>query len=519
MEKAEDLIAEKDLRIKKLEQQLTEIKANVTKERECTISVISQIARVFWGYDSEFNNQVREAIAKIDTTKTIFNQVDGILELQSVLHVQSKKMNLFHGSVAAYLKEIPKFIAQCNVLPAPLREEALFILDPKNSLSTTEKILNILELTGKALARFKEGSEIKGDNLLPQQYKNELFSVITGVELPDELNAQLNSCRDNLQKPITFADTPNICKNIITTIIKSTNKERDNTTFFLSSLYDHISVIQNSLNDSLENNASITKANKENNVLFNTELSDIGNCVNKNNLSEISQLLKEKIDNLYSLVNERDKFINLQDKLLTDLGDIESKISIIKQEASDFRDNVREISTRNKIDSLTGLNNRYSFDHRFEEDMSQFNPDEDPSIVVMIADIDDFNIINEKYNTAVGDKILRVLGVTIRRNIRETDFVARLGSDHFGIILYGVNAETAKQPAYKLISAIKAIPFHYKNEKVDVSISVIGTTIESKISSADIITKIENKLTELKTTKQLNHSQLHIFNSNGNEQK
>src|SRR5574344_180491 len=515
MEKADDLIVEKDLRIKELEQQLTEIKANVTKERECTISVISQIARVFWGYDSEFNNQVRETIAKIDTTKTIFNQVDGILELQSVLHVQSKKMNLFQGSVAAYLKEIPKVIAQSTVLPAALRDEALFIIDPKNKASITEKILNILELTGKAIARFKDGSEITGENLLPQQYKNELFSVITGVELPDELNEQLNSCRENLQKSITFADTPNICKNIITTIIKSTNKERDNTTFFLSSLYDHINIIQDSLNDSLAHNASISEANKVNCDMFNTELSDISNCVSKNNLSEISQLLKEKIENLYNLVNERDSFISQQDKLLTDLGDIENKISIIKQEASDFRDNVKEIATRNKVDSLTGLNNRYSFDHRFDEDMINFNPDESQSMVVLIADIDDFYTINEKYNSAVGDKILRVLGVNIRRNIRESDFVSRLGSDHFGIILYGVNCETAKQPAYKLISAIKAIPFHYKNEKVDVSISVIGLPVTTKTTSSDIITKIENKLTELKKTKQLTHSQLHIINPEG----
>ena len=147
------------------------------------------------------------------------------------------------------------------------------------------------------------------------------------------------------------------------------------------------------------------------------------------------------------------------------------------------------------IDTLTGLNNFYGFVAKLEDDSKKLSPSEKKKLMVGIINIDDFSQINNQYNFSVGDKILRVIGSTLKRQIRETDFLARLGSDRFGIIFYSVNDKNINQPFVNLISTVKAIPFHYHNEKVAVTVSISACSIDKECNASDLVETLENSLT------------------------
>ena len=86
------------------------------------------------------------------------------------------------------------------------------------------------------------------------------------------------------------------------------------------------------------------------------------------------------------------------------------------------------IQSDSKIDSLTGIGNRYSF-NEFIDKLSHQNTKNDYSIVMM--DMDRFKEINDTLGHLEGDNALRDMAAIIKGCIRHSDFAARYGGDEF----------------------------------------------------------------------------------------
>lgn len=91
------------------------------------------------------------------------------------------------------------------------------------------------------------------------------------------------------------------------------------------------------------------------------------------------------------------------------------------------RDTFKEMAY---TDSLTGIPNRAFMDLKMKE---LGNSGETLGIVV--ADIDRFKNINDKYNHAVGDDVLRHFTQFLQSHLGEDDFVFRSGGEEFTLIL------------------------------------------------------------------------------------
>ena len=125
----QNLLTEKDKKISQLEKEVENLKLSINKERSTTIGMISQIARIFWGYDDDFNEEMHKIVANIDTNKSFLNQVDTLLALQSSLLVQSKKMHSFLGKLDQYLQDLSCSISKIESLPLNIRNRALEIFN------------------------------------------------------------------------------------------------------------------------------------------------------------------------------------------------------------------------------------------------------------------------------------------------------------------------------------------------------------------------------------------------------
>jgi diguanylate cyclase (GGDEF)-like protein len=86
------------------------------------------------------------------------------------------------------------------------------------------------------------------------------------------------------------------------------------------------------------------------------------------------------------------------------------------------------IQSDSKIDSLTGIGNRYSF-NEFIDKLSHQNTKTDYSIVMI--DMDRFKEINDTLGHLEGDNALRDMAAIIKGCIRHSDFAARYGGDEF----------------------------------------------------------------------------------------
>ncbi|HET7565999.1 MAG TPA: diguanylate cyclase [Gemmatimonadaceae bacterium] len=103
------------------------------------------------------------------------------------------------------------------------------------------------------------------------------------------------------------------------------------------------------------------------------------------------------------------------------------------------RDLARANSELHKMavtDGLTGLFNRRHLEERLREMFEHSARLHEPLSCVM-ADIDHFKAINDRYGHQVGDEVLKQLAMLLRRVAREMDRVGRYGGEEFMVILPG----------------------------------------------------------------------------------
>ena len=113
---------------------------------------------------------------------------------------------------------------------------------------------------------------------------------------------------------------------------------------------------------------------------------------------------------------------------------------------------VRQDATR---DPLTGLANRAALRRRFDE-LSGQAQQAGGAIGVVVCDIDHFKAVNDTFGHQRGDAVLQAVADELRRAVRESDLVYRLGGEEFLVLLPNAEAFTAEEVAERLRGAIAA---------------------------------------------------------------
>ena len=85
-------------------------------------------------------------------------------------------------------------------------------------------------------------------------------------------------------------------------------------------------------------------------------------------------------------------------------------------------------------DGLTNLYNRRHFNEILENETARTKRHKRPLSLIML-DIDNFKKYNDTYGHLEGDKVLKGVGVAIKKSIRETDSAYRYGGEEFAVIL------------------------------------------------------------------------------------
>lgn len=111
--------------------------------------------------------------------------------------------------------------------------------------------------------------------------------------------------------------------------------------------------------------------------------------------------------------------------------DLESKVAARTAELQRLNAELDQLA---RTDALTGVPNRRQSNERLHEEFTRFRRSQTPYAVLML-DIDFFKKINDTHGHATGDAVLQQVAKTLRRSLRDTDFVGRTGGEEFMVIL------------------------------------------------------------------------------------
>ena len=130
------------------------------------------------------------------------------------------------------------------------------------------------------------------------------------------------------------------------------------------------------------------------------------------------------------------------------------------------------------LDVLTQLPNRRSFDSRIRAERVAAITTGLP-LTVLLVDIDRFKLINDSLGHAYGDQCLsRVAAVLSQQLQRQSDMVARLGGEDFGVVLAQTDTAQAAAIAERLRQAVASEAIRHPEP-----INGVGLTISLGVAS------------------------------------
>jgi diguanylate cyclase (GGDEF)-like protein len=160
-----------------------------------------------------------------------------------------------------------------------------------------------------------------------------------------------------------------------------------------------------------------------------------------------------------------------------------------------------------ETDYLTKLPNR-SYIHWKFKDIAQ----ENKSLCVVIADIDNFKSVNDTYGHLVGDDVLKVIAQQLTLTLRQMDVTGRWGGEEFVMLLPDTTAEQAHKVVERIRKNIEKIAFPITSTSKSFTTTVSFGICERPLKNATIKDYIAGADKALYEAKNNGRNQTVIFN-------
>lgn len=108
----------------------------------------------------------------------------------------------------------------------------------------------------------------------------------------------------------------------------------------------------------------------------------------------------------------------------------------------------KEVTSQARLDHLSQVNNRRSFDEKQKELFATLKDGWSHSLLIM--DIDNFKQVNDTFGHEAGDQLIIKFGDALKACLRSSDFIARLGGDEFCVLFPFTPLERAQELAERL---------------------------------------------------------------------
>jgi diguanylate cyclase (GGDEF)-like protein len=185
--------------------------------------------------------------------------------------------------------------------------------------------------------------------------------------------------------------------------------------------------------------------------------------------SEVTERLRVSVRGTLEspdLTLERERLGDVQERVLECVGQLEclqEQLAIertdrrrLRRACSDAQDGERRALHLAHHDPLTKLANRGWFLEQLALATEQSARTGVP-LGVLFIDLDRLKVVNDTHGHAIGDEVLRIVAARLRRTVRGSDVVCRLGGDEYACLSRGatgrVELERLAESLFEAISA------------------------------------------------------------------
>lgn len=216
--------------------------------------------------------------------------------------------------------------------------------------------------------------------------------------------------------------------------------------------------------------------------------------------------LMEALLEYYHTKEEESSIMNLNVKqsILTkiDMEEILYRQNIILKSNEDLRKKV-------EIEEFTKVLNKSSFVRYVKEELMDMH--EDQYVCLCVIDIDKFKSINDSRGHMFGDKILLEAVNILKQNVREHDYIGRIGGDEFCIFMKNIlSLDYVQEKADHIIHQLFDMRIDGEDTKVSASLGICCS--EYSVSYEEMFEEADQAMYEAKNDGG-NQYRIRIFNS------
>ncbi|STR45551.1 GGDEF domain-containing protein [Iodobacter fluviatilis] len=202
-----------------------------------------------------------------------------------------------------------------------------------------------------------------------------------------------------------------------------------------------------------------------------------GNEAMTASLDQLQDTRRAHLEQSASPDDTHSKLENLLNSIINSTSEMHSSVTASKTDLLAIRDSVRSIEENLAInrqileqDALTGAMNRQGFDNRLVRE-AKLAQRHGHKLSVVLFDLDDFKLVNDRFGHAVGDNVLVHIAGLAKSVLRESDILVRYGGEEFLILLAETDIHGARYVLERLQQVARRNPFMYKQQRLDVTFS------------------------------------------------
>lgn len=147
------------------------------------------------------------------------------------------------------------------------------------------------------------------------------------------------------------------------------------------------------------------------------------------------------------------------------------EISLLRATVARLQERVEQLDELAHQDSLINLPNRRGFMRELERLIARVER-YGINAAMLFVDLDGLKIINDTFGHRAGDEALIQVANLLAKGVRNSDVVARIGGDEFGILLEASDEEDAHDTATRLVEQICSCEFIHDGDAMPLSVAI-----------------------------------------------
>ena len=327
-----------------------------------------------------------------------------------------------------------------------------------------------------------------------------LTSLLDELELPERHKPQGEALRQRVLGGLNWYELVAVLDDLAVLILAVTDSGQREFASYLKQLNERLASFLGTLTEAHEGYSESVESARTFNQELREQVSGLQASVQEAvDLHSLKQSLEARLDGLLNTVSEHQKHRDgREEEVAQRLQSLTQKVADMEQEAQSFRDHLEEQRQKALIDPLTGLPNRAGWGERLELEMARWKR-YGGELALAVLDIDHFKRINDGYGHLAGDKVLKIIAGELAKRLRKTDFIARFGGEEFVLLIPSTPLEGGRQLLQTLLDGVEQCPFHFRGERVTITLSAGLTSFVSGESSEKVFERADQALYRAKS--------------------